>query len=153
MSIIAFNFTKISAERKAAGNTKHQVQNKTAISEIKEVALGKQKALSFIFVQETNFAPGIGSIVLEGNVLVLSSDEEAKQTIESFQKTKRFAAPLMEKVYNTILQRTSIQSLIMARDIGLPPPLQLPRISAEPKPAPAAAPTKAAAVDTKPKKK
>lgn len=156
MSIIAFNFTKISAHRKTQANVKHQVQNKTVITEIKEVALGKQKALSFIFLQETAYEPAMGNIVLEGNVLVLSNEEEAKATLETFAKTKRFAAPLMEKVYNTILQRTSIESLILARDIGLPAPIQLPRIASTPKPAastPAAPAAKPAVADTKPKKK
>ncbi len=157
MSIIAFNFTKISAHRKTPGNLKHQVQSKTAVTEVKEVSLGKQKALSFVFAQEVAYEPGMGTILLEGDVLVLSTDEEAKATIESFQKNKRFAAPLMEKVYNQILQRTGIEALILARDIGLPPPVQLPRITSTPKAAvqeAAAAPAaKAAMPDNKGKKK
>lgn len=143
MSIVAFNFTKISAERNA-NQSKYQVQNKTAIDEIKTVDLGKQKTLVFTFVQETDYSPNLGKILLKGEVVVLSNEKEAADTIASFNKNKRFEAKLMEKVYNAILQRCGVESLILARDIGLPSPVRLPRLNATPAKA-ASAPAAAAA--------
>ena len=156
MSIIAFNFTKINAER-TGKREKYQLQSKTAINDIKPVDIGKQKTLVFTFKQETVYAPSLGKVSMEGEVVVLSSDEEAKETLEMFKKNKRFSPKLMEKVYNIILERTGIESLIIARDVGLPPPIRLPRIAppeATPQKAAAAAPVAAKpAKDAKPKKK
>jgi hypothetical protein len=149
MSMIAFNFTNISAERRVSRVAKYSIKNSTNIIDIKEMPLGKQKALLFVFKNTVEYEPGVGSITLTGDVLFLSNDEEAKKVVGDFAKTKKVDAKYSEAVYNTILSRATVQSLVLARDVGLPAPIQMPRVKAAP--AGTAAPAKAAA--TAPKKK
>jgi hypothetical protein len=155
MNIIAFNFTKIHAERKKSRG-KFDVKSQIGISEIIETPIGSQKALTYKFAQEIRYSDDLGLMQLEGEVVALSNEKEVKETLESFKKNRQFAPALMESVYNHILQRTSIQSLIMARDIGLPPPVRLPSVTAKTaggQKAPSAVPTPKAAEKEKPKKK
>lgn len=89
MSMIAFNFTTISAERRVPRVAKYSVKNSTNIVDVKEVPLGKQKALLFVFKNTTEYEPGVGSITLSGDTLFLSTDEEAKRVVADFAKTKK----------------------------------------------------------------
>lgn len=149
MSMIAFNFTNISAERRVGRVAKYSIKNSTNIVEVKEMPLGKQKALLFVFKNTVDYEPGVGTIALSGDVLFLSSDEEAKKVVEQFAKTKKIDTKYSEAVYNAILSRSTVQSLVLARDVGLPAPIQMPRVKASPA---AAAPAKAA-TPAAPKKK
>lgn len=138
MSMIAFNFTNISAERRASRVAKYSVKNSTNIVDVKEMPLGKQKALLFAFKNTIDYEPSVGTITLTGDVLFLSNDEEAKRVAGDFAKTKKIDAKFSEAVYNTILSRATVQSLILARDVGLPAPITMPRVkSATPAAAPA----------------
>lgn len=141
MSMISFNFTNITAERKVARVGKYSVKNSTNITDVKEVPLGKQKALLFTFKSTIEYEPGVGSIVLGGDVLFLSTDEDAKRIVDDFKKTKKVDNKYAEAVYNTVLSRATVQSLIVARDLNLPAPIQMPRVKAN---APSAEPEKAA---------
>jgi len=149
MSMIAFNFTNISAERRVSRVAKYPVKNSTNIVDVKEMPLGKQKALLFAFTNTINYEPSVGSITLSGDVLFLSNDEEAKKVVADFAKTKKVDVKYAEAVYNTVLSRSTVQSLILARDVGLPAPMQMPRV----KPASAAAAPAKAVTPAAPKKK
>ena len=100
MSIVAFNFNRINAERKSAKAAGVSVKNETNITDIKETPLGSQKALLFNFKNLVTYEPNVGSIEITGDVLVMSNEKEAKEVVESFKKTKRFAPALTEKVYS-----------------------------------------------------
>jgi len=153
MSMISFNFTTINAERKVARFDKYSVKNSTNITDIKEVPLGKQKALLFTFKNTIEYEPAIGSIVLGGEILFLSNDEEAKSVADEFKKNKKVDNKYAEAVYNHVLARSTVQSLIVARDLNLPAPIQMPRVQpASAAEQPAAAPAKAAPAKA-PKKK
>jgi hypothetical protein len=128
MSMIAFNFTGMHAERRAGRVQKYSIKNNTSITDVKEQPLGKQKALLFVFSNKTTYEPGIGEITLTGDVLFLASEEEAKTAVEQFAKAKKVDAKWSEPVYNIILGRTTVQTLVLARDIGLPAPIQMPRV-------------------------
>jgi hypothetical protein len=144
MSIIAVNFTKVSAERRAARATGYKVRNETNIIDVKPVTLGKQQTIVFVWKNTITYEPGVGSIEMQGDVIMLATEQEAKEAAELFTKSKRVPPKFSEAVYNTVLAKVTVQSLIMSRDIGLPPPVALPKVRAA---APAAA---AKPADSKP---
>ncbi len=132
MSVIAFNFTKIAGERKSGAAGKLNVQNQTKILDVKESPVGNQKALMFLFQHTSKYEPGFATLTLEGEVLVLSNEKEVKDTLASYAKTKQFGPELTQKVFNNVLTRTSMESLILAKDLNLPAPFKLPRIEVKP---------------------
>jgi hypothetical protein len=133
MSVIAFNFTKIAGERKTGPAGKLNIKATSNVTDVKEQQLGNQKTLKFTFTHTIAYEPGFATLAMEGDVLVLSNDKEAKETVEGFKKNKRFSPALTQKVMNTILNRVSIQSLVMSRDLNLPAPIKLPRLLMETK--------------------
>lgn len=134
MSIVAFNFTKIAGERKTGPAGKLSIKNQTGITDVKEQALGNQKALLFSFKHTILYEPGFATITMEGEVLVLSNEQEAKDTVATFKKNKTFNPVLTQKVMNAVLNRVSVQALIMARDLNIPAPIKLPRVEIQAKP-------------------
>ncbi len=126
MSIIAFNFSKIAGERKPGKNT--DVKNQTQMTEVKEAPLGTQKALQFAFRNSVNYQPSGSSIIIEGDVLVLSNEKEAKDAVALWTKSKQLSPEMTQKVYNAVLSRSGIQALIMAKELNLSAPVQMPRV-------------------------
>lgn len=133
MSVIAFNFTKVAGERKAGPAGKLNIRATSNVTDVSEQPLGNQKVLKFTFNHSITYEPSFASINMSGDVLVLSNDKEIKETLASFKKNKRFSPELTQKVMNTILNRVSIQALILSRDLNLPAPIKLPRLTIETK--------------------
>lgn len=128
MSIISFNLTKLNGERKSGPAGKLSVTNRTNLKDVQERPLGNQKALLFSFAHESKYNPDFATLTIEGEVLVLSNDEEVKETLASFKKNKTLNQQLTQKVFNTILNRTSIEALVLSKNLNLPAPFKLPRI-------------------------
>ena len=131
MSIIAFNFTKINAERKGVPGRASGIKANTGIKNVEETPIGSQKALKFTFAHIISYAPQLATIVLEGEVLVLSNDKEVKETLAEYKKNKTFNRSLTEKVYNAILSRANIEALLLSKELNLPAPFRLPHIAAK----------------------
>jgi hypothetical protein len=144
MSVIAFNFTKIAGERKSGPANKLSINNKTQLVDVREAPIGSQKALLFAFSHVTKYEPGFATMTLEGEVIVLSNEKEVQETLAQYKKNKTFGPELTQKVFNAILNRTSIESIILAKDLNLPTPFKMPRVEVAQKgTAPAKAPVKA----------
>jgi hypothetical protein len=130
MSVIAFNFTKITAERKpGASGRPAGIKANTGLTDVSESPLGTQKALRFVFSHQITYQPNLATILLEGELLVLSSEKEVKETVASFKKNKTMSQDLTQKVYNSILAKANIEALILAKELNLPPPFRLPHIA------------------------
>lgn len=128
MSIIAFNLTKLNGERKSGPAGKLSVTNQTNLKDVQERPLGNQKALLFTFVHTSKYNPDYATLTMEGEVLVLSNEKQVKETLESFKTKKTFDQELSQKIFNNILNRVSIEALILSKNLNLPAPFKLPRI-------------------------
>ena len=153
MSIVAFNFTKIAAERKSGQISNVKINTNTSIKDVKEVTLGSQKAMLFTFVHVSKYEPAVASISIEGDVLVMSSEKEVKDTVAQFAKNKTLNPELTQKVYNAILTRANVQALVMAKELNLPAPFKLPRLEVKTQAKSGVEATPAAAPASKPTKK
>jgi hypothetical protein len=134
MSIIAFNFTKISAEKTQSKKAdKVEVKNNIAIKEISEsglnLASGDNKAVKVDFEFETKFGPDMGGILISGNLISLEKSENAEKLVKGWKDGKKVDGDLMKSIMNTILAKTNVQALIMSRDVNLPSPIQLPKVT------------------------
>ena len=132
MTVISFNFTKINAERNKGARGKLNISNNVSIKEVKifDLKLGKneEKALKFDFKFEAVYDPKIGNIELLGEVVYLGKEETIKEAEKQWKKDKKVPKEIIEEVMSGILSKCNIEALLMSREIGLPPPIPLPKV-------------------------
>ena len=133
MTIIGFNFRKITAEKSTTATGKVNISNNVSLKKVEEafipVGAGKQKALKFNYEYITKYEPELGSIVIEGDVLFLSSEDNVEKTLKEWKKNKKVDKEILTPILNTILTRCSIKGLLISQDLNLPSPVQLPRVT------------------------
>jgi hypothetical protein len=135
MTIVGFNFTKISCEKKKQATGKVNIANKLNIAEVKEakLTLGKtqQKGVDFVFKYSSSYEPDIGAIELVGHVIYMEKEDKVKEILDSWSKTKTVHKEVMGKIYNSILSKCNIESLLLSREINLPPNLPMPKVKTD----------------------
>lgn len=136
MAILNFNFNKILVEK--TGKPTKQINIKSGMNVVdvqpsKVVEGSKQKAFSISFKFETQYEPNMASILLEGDLLFLADDVLAKEINEAWESKKSLPKEVALVVFNKILHNCNVEALILSREVGLPAPVQLPKIKAETK--------------------
>jgi hypothetical protein len=133
MAITAFHFTKINAEKTKNSPKKVSVSNKIILTEVKEAKLAigssKQKAIEFSFDYKVDYEPEAGNILIQGALLYVATDAKVKETMEKWKKEKKLPEDVILEVYNPILEKCAVESLLLARDLLLPPHISLPKMS------------------------
>ncbi|MBT3720920.1 hypothetical protein HN789_07540 [archaeon] len=133
MALVGFHFKKITAEKKKPATGKISVNNNVVISKLQEAKLNmgvsKQAGIEFSFEFTVKYTPDIGSITLEGAVVYMGPEDKVKEILDKWQKEKKLTPDVVEQVYNHILHKCNVQSLILGRDMQLPAHIQLPRVS------------------------
>lgn len=136
MTIIGFELSKMLIERKNLMKGKINIANNVAIKDVGEVkiSMGPSKtALKFTFQFTTKYQPDIGEIIIEGDIIYLTSEDEAKAIITQWKKEKKIQKDIMNPVLNNVLNKCNIQALLLSREMNLPAPIPLPRIGDEKK--------------------
>jgi len=131
MVIAGINLTKINVERTGQIKGKIDVNSKVVINKVTNAEIGialKDRGIQVSFTFSSIYSPQVGKIEIEGNVLVLESEENAKKIIETWEKTKKLPPVLMQHVYASILRKCNIKALTMSEDVGLPSPIRLPQV-------------------------
>ncbi|MBR9676333.1 hypothetical protein GOV05_04965 [Candidatus Woesearchaeota archaeon] len=134
MSIIGFNFTKISVEKKKpkAGG-KVEISNNVMIKNVEESDLKlsskEQIAVRYEFEFETKYQPEYGHINLSGNLISLEKKDAARKAIKEWSKTKKMNPEMMKSILNTLLAKCHVQALVLSRDVNLPSPVPLPKVN------------------------
>ena len=132
MAVIGFNFNKINVEKKEISKGKVNISNNVAIKNIeqKDISLGKntQDALKFTFEFTSKYEPGLGNILLGGDVLFLTDAKKSKDILDSWKKDKKVPKDIMAGILNTVLSKCNIQALILSQEVNLPPPIPLPKV-------------------------
>jgi hypothetical protein len=135
MPIIGFNFTKISVERKGDVAGKISIGNNISITNVaqKDLALGdiKQKGARFSFEFSVGYEPKIASILMTGDILYAGDDKKIEEILSQWKKNKQVAPDVTVEVLNSALVRCNIQALVLSKEMGLPIPIPLPKVSAE----------------------
>lgn len=132
MTIIGFDFTKLNIERKKIIKGKINISNNVSVDEIEEVnlQLGEDKtALKFFFNFTTKYEPEIGEILIEGELVYLVSANEAKELMSQWKKEKRIPKEVMTPILNYVLTKSNIEALILSKEMNLPSPIPLPKVT------------------------
>ena len=135
--IIGFGFTKISAEKNSSAKGKIEINNNVTIKNVEEsdISLGKDKSssLKFTFEFKSTYAPDMGHITFEGEVIYMTDSKKSKEILAQWKKDKKLPKEIMPGLLNTILTRCNIKALIFSQEVNLPPPIPLPKVSIAPK--------------------
>ena len=138
MAIIGFNLNKISAQKIKTNMVlgKVNINNNLALTEVKglEVNLGSKdnEGLLIRFEYSCKYDPDVGLIAMEGEVVSVENHETVKRCIETWNKTKILEKSVMHPVMAYILNKCTIQAIIMSRDVGLPVPVPMPKLENAP---------------------
>ncbi len=136
MSTVGFHYTKIEAEKNSVNPpAKVNVNNKIILTEVKEAKINsgasKQKAIEFSFEYRVTYDQEYGSISIHGAILYVALPAKIKETLDKWKKDKMLPPDVLQEVYNPILERCSIESLFLARDMQLPSHIPLPKMKAD----------------------
>ncbi|MFP4423782.1 MAG: hypothetical protein ACLFP2_00970 [Candidatus Woesearchaeota archaeon] len=132
MTIVGFNFTKIHVERKTQATGKVNITNNVSIKSVEESSLSlgpnKQTGLRFSFEFVTKYEPGIGEIILNGDVLTIENEETHKLILNEWKQEEKVNKQTMTKILNHVLKKANLEALILSREINLPSPIPLPKV-------------------------
>ncbi len=136
MPIIGFNFKKISVEKKGNVKGKINIGNNVAITDVvqKDLALGsiKQKGVKFTFNFDVKYEPKIAEMLMVGDILYTGDEKKIQEILDEWKKNKKVPNKVTAEVLNSALVRCNIQALVLSKEMGLPAPIPLPKVSAEP---------------------
>ncbi len=134
MAIIGFSFTKLHAEKTAPAAGKISINNNVALTGVADANLRMaetKKGLKVSFAFETRYEPKVGGILLQGEVLLLEDVKVAEAILAEWDKSKNLPKELITPVLNQILERSNIQALLLAREMGLPSPVPMPKVNVQ----------------------
>ncbi len=132
MSVVGFNFTRITAEKKIKPKGKINIRNNVSIKDVKaeEVAVTTDDRegvrVSFEFVSA--YDPDIGSIQLLADVLLLENQEKKKAIMDTWKDKKNIPNEFIEPLFNLVLRRCNVKALVLAEDLRLPSPIQMGKV-------------------------
>jgi hypothetical protein len=133
MAIIGFYFSRITAEKKKTPAGKISVNNNVILTSVKEakINLGKQKqnGIEFKFNYTSTYDPEIATIILEGVVVITGKEDKVKEALVSWEKDKKLPPEILSEVYNYLLEKCTVETLIIGRDMQLPPHVPLPKMN------------------------
>lgn len=131
MSIVGFNFTKISAGKDMGAKGQISINNNITIGNIEKANIGisgGKSAVKITFKFITSYNPKIGTIELEGSTVVMLEEKQIERVLAGWKENKSLPPESAASILNYMLEKCNIQSLILAKDIGLPSPIRLPRV-------------------------
>lgn len=130
MPIVGFNFLKMSAERNTSASIQEKlnINNDISIKEVEEANLGKNKAVKMTYFFRSNYNPDLGKIELEGDVFFTEKDKVIKEIMDSWEKNKKLPENIMMDILDFLLMKCNTQSVIISKDLNLPPPIPFPKV-------------------------
>lgn len=133
MTIIGMQFSKIAVEKMNPLTGKISINNNVTIKNLEktELTLGKTKqdVLKFTYEYKADYEPKIALITLAGTLTYLEKSEKIEELLKQWKKDKQLPKEILTPVLNSIYTKCNVQALVMAREINLPPPIQLPKVT------------------------
>jgi hypothetical protein len=134
MPIIGFGFNKINVEKKAPLKGSINIKTTFGITSVEKsnIDLGgtNGKIAKFNFEFLSSYDPKIAEIKLNGELVYFDKEERIDAIEAGWKKDKlKNEHALMAEVFNHIIGKCTLEALILEREMGLPPSMQLPKVS------------------------
>ena len=132
VKLLGFRITAIEAKRNEGFEGKLEISPSINLSSIEkaELSLGKQEALEIKFDFGVSYKT-LGHINLKGTLILGADPKIVKESIKQW-KDKKLDKEVQIIILNVIMQKSSLKALQIEEEIGLPPHVQLPRLSINP---------------------
>lgn len=131
MAIIGFSFSKLTAEHKKTVKTGVKINTNIKIDSVAKTKLAfddKRTAIKSTFTYSVVYDPEVGSIDISGEVLSMHEKKDADLLLAGWEKDKSLPPAAMNMFLSHIMQKSSMQALIVSKDVGLPSPIPLPKL-------------------------
>jgi len=131
MPVIEINITKLDGKRnkpqKVTGEPSLKISNNSKVIDIRKEKLPKLGDTIVVdFEYETNYEPAIGKIVVGGTIVY--HEKNMKDFIEEKKGDVILKGEAYATVQNAILGVGTINALLLAKELKLPAPIQLPTV-------------------------
>lgn len=135
MPILGVNFTKIEAERKNIPKGNVNISSNISIKGVEknEFKLPGQESIKIEFVFSADYNPDIGSIIVEGETIFVDEPKKLEGILSQWKKDKKLPEDILARVMNSLLEKCNIEALILGKEVGLPPSLNMPTVKVEKK--------------------
>jgi len=133
MAVLGVNFNKLHLEKTGTVKGKINIRNNVIITNVEKgdlnIANTKQPLLKVAFEFTVHYDPKIANLTLNGELLYLEKIEKVDELVKAWQKDKKLPKEVMAGLLTNIIQKANIEALILSREVGLPPPVQMPRVN------------------------
>ena len=132
VGIIGFNLNKIEVERSLQVKGKISIKNNVQFTDVQKadffLGKSKQEALRFTFEYTSTYEPKAGKVLLKGDLVAVDDAEKVKEVVDSWKKNKKVPKEVMVPVLNSILSKCNVQTIILTKEVNLPPPIPMPKV-------------------------
>jgi len=134
MALVGFSFTKVIAEKKIAINQTVNIESNAGVTNVIELpGIDSKKTLvRFDFNFVVKYEPDAGKIELDGEIIEIYDKEFGTKIVDYWAKDKKLHSEVMQEVFNNILSKSNMEAIVISRDLGLPSPIQMPRVDVKP---------------------
>ena len=134
MTVLNIAFTKIYAEKVHGAHGQVKVNTNVGVKSVEkselELASVKQPTARFEFEFKVSYEPKIGEIGILGEVIWVDSKENILALLDNWKKSKKIDQKILLGILNRILAKSHIEALILSKELNLPAPVQLPKVTA-----------------------
>lgn len=132
LNIVNINFSGINAKRENALKGNLSISNNVKLTDLTESKFGNdsaKKTLKVSFDFSTEYKPEFASIMLNGNLLMVVDSDKADEMLSSWEESKKLDMDSTKKVLQAIMNKSLLQTIVVARELDLPAPIKLPVVS------------------------
>ncbi|HIE34328.1 MAG TPA: hypothetical protein EYP86_04240 [Candidatus Altiarchaeales archaeon] len=94
-----------------------------------------ENRLRMDFIFTSTFEPNVGEIRIEGSLRIHDSEENLKRILDEWESSEKKNLPedVAENIHNVIISNCITETAILAREVHLPCPIPIPKISINPR--------------------
>jgi hypothetical protein len=133
MTVVGLQLNKIIVDKMSPAKGKVSVNNNVSVKDVQKTDLtfgaAKQDALKFTFEFKAAYEPKIANITLEGDVTYFDKQTVIDDLHKSWKKDKKVPPEVMTPILNSILTKCNVEALLLSREVNLPPPIPMPRVT------------------------
>lgn len=133
MTIIGFNFSKLHAEQLKPHKKGIKISTNIKIDNLSKTKLSFDKtkgAVKASFSYEVQYGD-VGTILLAGDVLEMQEIKVIDSILEEWKEKKTIPKALSTALMTQIMNKSAVQAIILAKDIGLPSPIPMPKFKSK----------------------
>ena len=126
MNIFNIDFTTVHAEQQNVPQGDINVNNGINLKAVEKTNMGVAEgktALKLTFSFKALFQPDIGKVELDGNATILADDDEAQSILDHWEENEAVPQQHSDQIINALMKKSSVQSILLSREVGLPSPL------------------------------